>query len=259
MDIFLYAILLVVASAAVTFHFTGLMAARITQSWLVRLVNGENLPDDPGVGWRTWLLPVHQEALGLAKKLAVYRSETEGAREKMTELEMTQHFVLGSLIEGIMVVNGQEQITLINSEFLNIYQLQQSPLRQTVREALDEPSLARLIKKVLGTGKVQTDRIRPQSHIWGRPPSFEVSAIPVRGENNTVTSVVVLFLPPPDRPRMTQILKQHNEKVQRLAEEWTVRGRILLRSTVADVPDILAEPEAGPATESNPRESSLKS
>jgi hypothetical protein len=77
-----------------------------------------------------------------------------------------------------------------------------------------------------------------------------VSAIPARISETRVGAVVVLFLPPPDRPRMVQILKNHTEKIIRLADTWTVRGGVRLRSSVADLPDTPAVlPNETPARE----------
>jgi len=105
------------------------------------------------------------------------------------------------------------------------------------------------VRNVFSTGAVQSGRVsRKTSH--GRPPSFEVSAVPVRVSEDQVESVVVLFLPPPDRPRMVQILEQHAEKLHRLANDWTVHGQVRLRSTVADLPDIPPKPSHSTEPES---------
>jgi PAS domain-containing protein len=242
MESLLLVCLLLAVAAIATFYLTGIESSRITRKWLAKLANGERITEEANVGWRSWLLPVHREARGASKKMEEFRAGAMETAEKLKELEFMQHFILGSLIEGVMVVNEKHEITLVNSEFLNIFQFQQSPVRQTVKEALADDKLDGIIKSVLLSGKVQTGNIRRQSQTSGRPPSFEISAIPVRVSQTRVASVVVLFLPPPDRPRMVQILKLHAEKIERLADEWTRRGNVLLRSTVADQPDEPALP-----------------
>ncbi|HEY0257636.1 MAG TPA: PAS domain-containing protein [Candidatus Methylacidiphilales bacterium] len=226
---------------AAVFYYAGIEPARAMKNWLAALANGERVPKVPPVGWRVWLHPLYREAEGTARKMDEIRAGSIEKQNQMRELEFIQNFVMSSLIEGILVVDQKSKVTLVNSEFLNIFQLEQSPLGQTVAEVLGDDKLDAIIRDVFETCQVQSGRVSKQvaaSSVGGRPPSFEVSAIPVRISETRVESVVVIFLPPPDRTRMVQILKTHTERLHRLADSWTQHGGLLLRTSVADLSEI---------------------
>ena len=239
MESFLSIALLLAAAIAITFHLAGIKPARIVKNWLARLANGESIPEKPDVGWRFWLHASHYEARSASKKMEEMRQRIQTLEQQLSDSEHMQQCILGSLLEAVMVVNRKLEITVVNSELFNIYQLQQSPLKRTVEDALGDKGLHRMVQETFHTAQVQTERLMPTQPVGrGRVPSFEVSAIPFVEEESGASFVIVVFLPPPDRTRMVQVLKQYGEKVQRLADEWTRRGRVLLRSTVADLPDI---------------------
>ncbi len=245
MESFLIAVLLLAATVAITFHLAGLKSARIVKNWFARLANGESIPEKPDVGWRFWLRASHYEARSVSQKMEDMRQRIQALEEQFSNFQHMQDCMLGSLLEGVMVVNSKLEITVVNSELFNIYQLQQSPLKRTITDALGDNSLHRMVQQTFRSGQVQTDRIMPTQPIGrGRVPSFEVSAIPFVEDESGASFVIVVFLPPPDRTRMVQVLRQHGEKVQRLADEWTRRGKVLLRSTVADEPDAPVETPA---------------
>ena len=237
METTLILIAFVAGLIAVLFLHSHFTSARIVKGWLATLANGDKIPAHPRLGWRFWLRPAHYEALAAMKTLEDMRSKIRQVEATAQELQFMQHFILGSLLEGVMVVNARREITLVNTEFLSIFQLQQSPLKRPVQEALGNDDLDETVRDVFQSGRVRSGRIRLQSQPAGRPPSFEMCAIPVKVSETEVDSVVVLILPPPDRPRMVQILKHHAEKVDRLADSWTARGNIRLRSSVADLPE----------------------
>lgn len=222
---------LVIATA---FFFYGtIVPARSMKNWLAALANGEKVPSAPAVGWRIWLHGLYREAEAVGKKMDEVRTDSDLIRQQLRDAEFMQNFILGSLIEGIMVVDSEHKISLVNSEFLNIFQLEESPIGQSAFEVVGDERLDKLISDVFKTAEVQSDRVSKATSS-GRPPSFEVSAVPVRISATEVESVVVVFLPPPDRPRMVQILKLHTEKLHKLADTWTERGTLLQRASVSD-------------------------
>ncbi len=231
-------ILIVAIAVALTVIFAGIRPMRVVRQWLAALANGEAIPDAQESGAYSWMLPLHREAGNIAATMTELREGSKEMQAKLEEVEFLQHFILGSLIEGVMVVNSMRRVTLVNSEFLNLFPQEQSPLNQTVNDLVPDKKLEELITEAFETRKVCSGRVSKQSTAaGGRPPSFEVSTIPVRSTETSVHSVVVLFLPPPDRTRMVQILKSHSEKLHRLANEWTIKGGVRLRTTIADLPD----------------------
>jgi PAS domain-containing protein len=233
--------LIIVAVVVAIFYFAAIGPARIAERWIAALANGEKFPEKPDVGMCYWLYPIHRELQGVANKMERIRAGSDEMQAKLVQVEFMQNYILASLIEGVMVVDENYEITLVNSEFLNLFQLTQSPLRQKVKEVLEDDKLEAMIRAAFKTGQVEAGRITKQfdsSPQGGRPPAFEVSAIPVRVSETRVGAVVVLFLPPPDRTRVVQTLKRHSEKLHRLVSEWTLSGRTRLRSSVSELADM---------------------
>jgi len=255
MDSFPLIVLLLAAAVTVTFHLAGSKSARMAEHWFARLANGEPISEKPDVGWRFWLRKAHDEARGASEKMDQMRERIRVLEQEKADSTHVQDCVLGSLLEGVLVVNQKMEVTLVNSELLNIYQLQQSPLKRSIQDALGDANLHELVQETFRTGLVKTDRINPTAPVGrGSTPSFEVSAIPFADDENGASFVIVVFLPPPDRTRMVRVLKQHTEKVQRLVDEWTRRGKVLVRSTVADLPE-----DTNPAPAAAPRQETVDS
>ncbi|MEZ0390561.1 MAG: ATP-binding protein, partial [Verrucomicrobium sp.] len=147
------------------------------------------------------------------------------ATAKREQDEFMQHCILASLMEGILVVDGQGVITLVNAEFIHMFQLTQSPLQRPVDEVVRDKKLQGLISDALSTGRVQSARVtRPSSSEVGRPPALEVSAVPIHLQMNKVGGAIVLFLPPPDRTRVIQSMKRHSQRLENLVGELMLAG-----------------------------------
>ncbi len=253
---------LLVLFTGVTVFFVGIEPLGIVERWIATLANGDPVPENPRLGWRFWLRPVHRECLAAVKKMRNLQVGSDQMQQRLAQVEFLQSFVLGSLIEGVLVVDENRQITLVNSEFLNLFQLSESPLRRSVMEVMQDDKLDALITQAFRSGKVEAGRITRQFNPeGGRPPSFEVSAVPVRVSQSRVGAVVVLFLPPPDRPRIVQVMKRHAEKLERLVNDWTPSGRTMLRSSVADLQDFngLSKVPARPVESDSQNETGIKS
>ncbi len=232
-------ILIFAAISAAALYFIGIEPGRMVERWLTALTNDEKLPERPNLGLRFWLYPIHRECLAVAKRMNEMRTGVDSVESKLAHVEFMQNFVLGSVTEGIMVVDENLQITLVNSELLTLFQLSQSPLRRTVRQVGGDEILEGLIQAAFSSGEVQMGRITRQFSLeGGRPPAFEVNAIPIRTSATRISSVLVLFMTPADRNRAVQALKRHAEKIHRLAKDWTANGRVLLRSSVADLSEL---------------------
>lgn len=222
--------------AAGVFYLLVLRPAGQVERWMAAVANEEALPQRPAIGWCFWLHPIHRECLAAGDKIREIRLGTEESRSKLEKVEFLQHFILGSLIEGVMVLDQEHRITLVNSEFLNLFRLVQSPLQSTLIEIMGDDKLDEMVATAFRSGQVVSGRIsKVFNSEGGRPPVFEVSVVPVHSSPTTVGSVVVLFLPPPDRPRMVQILKRHGEKLHRLASEWTQRGGAQIQKSVTEL------------------------
>ena len=84
--------------------------------------------------------------------------------------------ILSSMEEGVMVVNAQHTLRLVNPSFLALFDLRSDPTGQTVLHTLRETAFEELINTALRTGQTQhrdVERTSDKRH-------FAVHAVPVR-------------------------------------------------------------------------------
>lgn len=221
----LLGVLALTALIAAGIYFLGVQPARIIEKWAAGLSNGGHFPERPDVKGLYWLLPIHRELQRVADKISGLKKQLLESKDKKTQDEFLYHCVLASLMEGIMVVDRHGVITMVNAEFINIFQLTQSPLQRTMLEVIRDRKLQSLIADALTSGRVQSSRItRPNTTEVGRPPVMEVSAVPIRTQKELVSGVIVLFLPPPDRTRILQLMKRHSLRLDNLVNELMLSG-----------------------------------
>ena len=202
-------------------YFFVLQPMRIIEQWAAGLSNGGHFPKKPDVKGLYWLLPIHRELQAVCDKIDNLKERVSEANIARSQDEFLYHCILASLIEGILVVDAHGVITLVNAEFINIFQLTQSPLQRPVADVIWDKKLQTLITDALTSGHVHSARIaRPQATTEvGRPPTMEVSAVPIRTQKERTNGVIVLFLPPPDRTRILQSMKRHSQRLDNLVNE----------------------------------------
>lgn len=225
MSSILLGILIFSALVVAGIYFLGVRPARMVEQWAAGLSNGGHFPKRPEVKGLYWLLPVHRELQAVSDKIERLKADLQKAATGKAHDDFLNHCILASVIEGILVVDGQGVITVVNSEFINMFQLTQSPLQCTILEVIRDKKLQSLITDALATGRLQSGRItRPTATEVGRPPTLEVSAVPIRTQKDRVYGVIVLFLPPPDRTRILQSMKRHSQRLDNLVGELMLAG-----------------------------------
>jgi len=86
-----------------------------------------------------------KESIGQLERVA---EKLEGitTREKMERLNLQA--ILGSLTEGVLVVNREGRIDLANDEFLRMFALEEIPLGRTVMDATRLVELDRAVEEI---------------------------------------------------------------------------------------------------------------
>ena len=212
--------LITLSVLAAIFYYAGIEPARTLENWFSMFANGERLPNRPGVGFRYWLLPVHRELQGVEKRVRNAENETALLKEKLLHTAFLNNYILSSLIEAIVVVDEKREVILVNSEFMHLYQLTQSPMGRTLSDVAEDRRLDQFVDLAFRSLQVQGGRItKAIQGEAGRHPAFNVNAIPVCATEGKITAVVVLLLPLADRPRMVQVMKRHSERLEGLLRE----------------------------------------
>jgi two-component system phosphate regulon sensor histidine kinase PhoR len=142
----------------------------------------------------------------IAERLAQARREKERGGANLQT-------VLGSMEEGVMVVDGQHVLRQTNPSFLKFFGLAGDPRGQTVLRALRATDLEEMVSAALATGEMQTGEVsvngsRPARH-------FEVSAVPMRDEDGQPGVVAILR----DVSRLRQLEEVRREFVANVSHE----------------------------------------
>ena len=149
----------------------------------------------------------------LTHPLEKLAAEQERLRGQSVREEFNLRTILGSMAEGVMVVDAQHVLRLVNPSFIGLFEPKGDPLGQTVLQLLREPELEEMISAALATGEPQT---RDVALNGGRPARhFAVHSVPMR-EQAGVPGVVTIFR---DITRLKQLEDVRREFVANVSHE----------------------------------------
>src|SRR6266571_1004271 len=101
--------------------------------------------------------------------------------------------ILGTMQDGLLVVDMGRHITLMNRTFENLFELRDAavgaPLLETVRNA----TLDRLIAETLRTGELMQSELMLTDSKTNAERHVEVSAVPMKDDMDLIRGAVVLF------------------------------------------------------------------
>ncbi len=126
-----------------------------------------------------------------------YSLEAIGKRQKEVDSELAEtafnlKAVMGSMVEGVMVLDHNNRISLVNEEFLELFDLKYNPLGKTALEALQEANIELFLREVMASG--QEGKREVPLRIKGRDDrQMEINAVPVYGERGEINGLVAVF------------------------------------------------------------------
>ena len=149
----------------------------------------------------------------LTHPLGKLAAEQERLRGQFDREEFNLRTILASMEEGVMVVDAQHVLRLVNPSFIRIFEPKGDPLGQTVLELLREPEIEAMIAAALQTGEPQTREVaaggaRPTRHLG-------VHAVPIRDQAGG-PGVVTIFR---DISRLKQLEDVRREFVANVSHE----------------------------------------
>ncbi len=149
----------------------------------------------------------------LTHPLEKLAAEQERLRGQSAREEFNLRTILASMAEGVMVVDAQHVLRLVNPSFTGLFEPKGDPLGQTVLQLLREPELEEMISAALATGEPQA---RDVAMNGGRPARhFAVHAVPMREQAGT-PGVVTIFR---DITRLKQLEDVRREFVANVSHE----------------------------------------
>ena len=202
--------------------FLGFLAAGLALGWWLSHRRSAR-------EWRQLAQVVEELAAGRAPgglvvaqggRLAALTHPLERVAEELARLhgqadreEFNLRAILASMAEGVMVVDAQHVLRLVNPSFIGLFEPKGDPLGQTVLQLLREPELEEMISAALATGQPQT---RDVALNGGRPPRhFAVHSVPMREQAGT-PGVVTIFR---DITRLKQLEDVRRDFVANVSHE----------------------------------------
>ncbi len=127
---------------------------------------------------------------GLTDRLERVTREQERLRRLADDERFNLRAILASMEEGVMVVNSQHVLRLVNLSFLALFGLRGSPLGQSVARTLHHAEFEQLVNEVLRTHEPQSLEVS----INGTQPSrsLAVHGVPLR-DSRGEQGVLVIF------------------------------------------------------------------
>jgi two-component system phosphate regulon sensor histidine kinase PhoR len=140
-------------------------------------------------------------------------AEQERLRQQISHDAFNLRTILASMEEGVMVVDAQHVVRLVNPSFLQLFDVKGDPLGQTVLRTLRETAFEELITTALNTSEAQTGEITLSAV---KPPRhFAAHAVPMREQNGAPGVVMIVR----DISRLKQLEEVRREFVANVSHE----------------------------------------
>lgn len=164
---------------------------------------------------RSFVFHVAPDFTRLAVELENVYEEQKRLREQVSTGQYNLETVLASMAEGVVVVDSQRRIRLVNHALMRLLELKDNPTGKTLLSGLRNGEIDALVRLTLQTGAPQTREISLKNARPGGERFFEVSATPVntpRGEGD----VAAVFH---DISRMRRLEELRREFVANVSHE----------------------------------------
>src|SRR5271163_3219564 len=138
--------------------------------------------------------------------------ETVGARleqfqRQQQEEDFNLNVLLANMVEGVMVVDQRHVVRLVNDELLNLFDLKQSPLGQTVLESLREARVEMIVREALLNGQSLEREVSLESAALAMR-HFAISAVPIRAKGGSEARGAVIVLHDITRIKQLEVVRQ---------------------------------------------------
>jgi two-component system phosphate regulon sensor histidine kinase PhoR len=139
--------------------------------------------------------------------------EQDRLRQQMSYDSFNLRTILASMEEGVIVVDAQQTLRVVNPSFLRLFDLKADPVGQTVLRTLREAAFAEVVSAALKTGEAQTEEVATTTS--KQPRHFAVHAVPIH-ERPEEAGVVVIVR---DVSRLRRLEEVRREFVANVSHE----------------------------------------
>ncbi len=106
--------------------------------------------------------------------------QQEALQREASDVHFNLRAILASMEDGVLAVDHEHRITLVNPALLQIFGLKQEPIGETVLSTLRLPILQTMLRGVLEDGTRQQAEVEPPSARREVPVQLVVTAAPLR-------------------------------------------------------------------------------
>lgn len=149
----------------------------------------------------------------IARELESLAVEQNRLKKSVEEEKFNFEAILASMAEGVMVVDHEHKIRLVNDAFRKLFPLKGDPLGQSVLSAVREASIEELVRATLDSGELQTREISPPHQPVRH---FAASAVPLPDAAGKISGVVSVFH---DISRLRQLEEVRREFIANVSHE----------------------------------------
>ena len=190
-------------------------------------------------------LPGASDFSQLAQDLERLWRNQQTLKSDIQEQQFNLHAILASMVEGVVVVDGNQVIRSMNDSFRKMFSLETEPIGQTVVRATRQAALSELIRAAAKGQTVEVQEIavaHPGSPVAER--FLSVNAVPMRDEAGAVTGVVAVLH---DVSRVKQLEEVRRQFVANVSHELRTPLSIFhgYLETLMDSKDLSAEDTEG--------------
>jgi two-component system phosphate regulon sensor histidine kinase PhoR len=149
----------------------------------------------------------------LTHPLEKLAAEQERLRQQISEDAFNLRTILASMEEGVMVVDAQHVLRLVNPSFIQLFEVKGDPLGQTVLRTLRETAFEEMVTTALKTGEAQTGEVAMTTN--KQPRHFAGHAVPIREQTGHPGVVMIVR----DITRLKQLEEVRREFVANVSHE----------------------------------------
>jgi len=142
---------------------------------------------------RTYLISGANAPRQVALALENLFERQQELEEQLSERVSGTQTIVTAMQEGLLVVDANRRIRLVNRAFRELFNVPENVGRSTLLEVVRNADIDRLTMKTLETGEPQRQELQVTGGPNGSPQFMELSAVATRNDSGAITGAAVLF------------------------------------------------------------------
>jgi len=137
---------------------------------------------------RTFILHGEAPVPAVGIGLETLGDERDRLKKQISQEEFNLQTILSSMVEGVMVVDTERRVRLVNPPLLEAFDLKTSPTGQTVLQTIRNATVDEMIRHALRFGRAETRDVT----LSGASRHLSVNAAPIRDSAGAVLGAAVI-------------------------------------------------------------------